>query len=389
MPVPRWATHSASFCLGAALAAAAQTLIITADKKSNSNHVRTSSSQVLTSSTSFNTPIKMMPSLPIRIYQPNPNLLIAFDTRSKNPSFVMERLTSKSIQSTEKASRKNKRFYEEHSLPPYLRSRAHHYRNSGYDRGHLAPAADYPTENEMEDTFCLTNVSPQHAKLNRGMWLRLEEFVREVVRAANDDQDVWVVTGPLWLPNAIKTNSSGAGEYGYAYDGIGKVPSLVSVPSHFFKVIVLVDKSKIDEVESYQLKKFAAFVLPNNEVTLGEKEQGSLINYVVRLTDLEAVSGLEFFSNIMGSFTDNSDDDLPLTKVIADALTDDLRLSASKSHKMIQSDGSSSALVPLSNCDELSKGRQRKIRQILRDNSPIQYQHLCKNNSACSKIFST
>ena len=239
----------------------------------------------------------------------------------------------------------------------------------------------------MEDTFCLTNVSPQHAKLNRGMWLRLEDFVRGVVRAAKEDEDVWVVTGPLWLPNTIKKSSLGADEYGYAYDGIGKVPSLVSVPSHFFKIIVVVDKSKNDQIESYQLKKFAAFVLPNNEVTLDEKEQDSLINYVVRPTDLEAVSGLEFFPNIMGSFADNAEDDLPLTKVIADALTDDLRLSASKSRK-IQSDDNSSALVPLSNSDELSKGRQRKIRQILRDYSPIQYQHLCKNNSACVKTFS-
>ena len=391
MPTSRWATHSISFCLGAAVATAAVQRILNSEKKSNDT--TSSAAQVVQPDITTNLPVKMMPSLPIRIHQPNPNLLIAFDTRTKNPSFVMEHLTAKSMQTSEKASRKNKRFYEDHTLPPYLRSRAHHYRNSGYDRGHLAPAADYRKENEMEDTFCLTNVSPQYAKLNRGMWLRLEDFVRDVVKSTGDDEDVWVVTGPLWLPTSVKTTTSGTDEFGYAYDGIGKVPSLVSVPTHFFKVIVVINSNESDESSHSsqsctQLRKFAAFVLPNNESILGdEKEQDCLMNYVVRLTDLEAVSGIEFFTGVMGSFVDNPDDTLPLNKVIADALTDDLRCSVYKSRQTKQNDPHSTAVVPLSSAT-VSKGQQRKIRQILRDNSPVKYQHLCKGNAACFKLFS-
>lgn len=387
--IPRWATHSISFCLGAAVATAAIQKILYPEKKSDDGTTSMSTSQVAHRGMTTNLPIKMMPSLPIRIHQPNPNLLIAFDTRTKNPSFVMEHLTAKSMQTSEKANRKDKRFYEDPTLPPYLRSRLHHYRNSGYDRGHLAPAADYRIENELEDTFCLTNVSPQCAKLNRGMWLRLEDFVRDVVKSTGDDENVWVVTGPLWLPNSVKTAASGVDEFGYTFAGIGKAPSLVSVPTHFFKVVVVVKNNKSNESShSTQLRKFAAFVLPNNESILeDEEEQACLMNYIVRITDLEAVSGLEFFPSVMGSFVDNPDDTLPLDKVIVDALTDDLRSSAHKSRQAKQNnDQHSTAMVPLNNA-VLSKGRQQKIRKILRDNSPIRYQHLCKDNAACLKIF--
>lgn len=390
MPIPRWATHSASFCLGAAQAAFATQSLQRSDEKPNMNHDASgiaNTAQEVKPSTSPNTStqIKMMPSLPIRVYQPNSHLLIAFDTRTKNPAFVMEHLTTKSINASDKASRKNKRFYEEQSLPPYLRSRAHHYKNSGYDRGHLAPAADFPDENEMEDTFCLTNVSPQYAKLNRGMWLRLEDLVRNVVRTSKDD-DVWVVTGPLWLPNTVKKIPSGEDQFGYAYEGIGKVPSLVSVPSHFFKVIVVAERSKSkQDIQCTRMKKFAAFVLPNDDLV--EKGQDCLMNYAVRITDLEAVSGLEFFPNLMGSYAHKSDDTLPVHKTIADALTDDLRHNASKSKQIQSGTDNSTALVPLSTSGDLSKGRLRKIRQILRDSAPIEYQHLCKGNASCFKMF--
>eukprot|EP00804_Cyclotella_cryptica_P003967 CCRYP_013897-RA/>CCRYP_013897-RA protein AED:0.14 eAED:0.14 QI:0/-1/0/1/-1/1/1/0/415 len=415
MPIPRWATHSASFCLGAALATTASLLVrANSDKeRPSSMHAESSSPEVVNKLATANSlgsydtslhPIKMMPMLPIRIFQPNPHLLIAFDTRTKNPAFVMERLTSKSVHrhasTPAKANRKNKRFHEEQSLAPYHRSRNQNYRNSGYDRGHLAPAADFVTSDaEMGDTFCLTNVSPQNARLNRGMWLRLEDFVRSVVMEHENDSDTWVITGPLWLPNSVRRNSSGVDEFSYSYDGIGKAPSLVSVPTHFFKVIVVASRPKSGIAstdtdaggdEPIQLQKFAAFVLPNNQESLRDNdEQDSLVKYVVRITDLEAVSGLEFFPGVLGSFVNSPDDVLPLNKVIADALTDDIRFQKKSGYiKQKQGNEASNALVPLSASEAWSKGRQDKVKQILRDNSPIRFQHLCKGNDTCFKVFS-
>ena len=35
----------------------------------------------------------------------------------------------------------------------------------------------------------------------------------------------------------------------------------------------------------------------------------------------------------------------------------------------------------------LSKGRRKKIKQMLRDNSPIMFQHICRNNDDCYKFL--
>ena len=142
----------------------------------------------------------------------------------------MERLTGQSSPENDRAnqeetvvaSRKNKRFYEESALLPYHRSQNHHYRKSGYDRGHLAPAADFSlNDNEMNDTFVLSNISPQLPRFNRTIWLRLEEFVRRVAKKEGNGStsETWVITGPLWLPSSV-TNTDSGGDvsvflYGY------------------------------------------------------------------------------------------------------------------------------------------------------------------------------
>lgn len=52
------------------------------------------------------------------------------------------------------------------------------YTNSGYDRGHMVPAADADAPNEMSDTFLMTNMTPQLPSVNRVAWKNLEERVR-------------------------------------------------------------------------------------------------------------------------------------------------------------------------------------------------------------------
>jgi endonuclease G len=71
------------------------------------------------------------------------------------------------------------------------------YKGSGFDRGHLAPAADLAWSSEsMSDSFYLSNMSPQDPSFNRGIWKKLEEQVR--TWAVNNDS-VYVVSGALYL----------------------------------------------------------------------------------------------------------------------------------------------------------------------------------------------
>jgi len=67
------------------------------------------------------------------------------------------------------------------------------YTNSGYDRGHMVPAANADAPNEMSDTFYMTNMTPQLPSVNRVAWKNLEERVRSVPFK-------WVVTGAYYGP---------------------------------------------------------------------------------------------------------------------------------------------------------------------------------------------
>ncbi len=464
MPHPAWITHSISFCVGAAATAAVGIALQistieddgTANAKQQKQPRRSGASAAVLAPRGDDATTTMLPLLTTRIYQPNNDFTIAFDTRSKNPLFVMERLTSNHIQRSTStlqpdddynanevysgavvASRKNKRFHEEQSLQPYHRSRNQYYRNSGYDRGHLAPAADFASnDKKMNDTFVLTNASPQLPRFNRTLWLRLEEFVRMVARgqsrsvassSTDTNSETWVVTGPLWLPSSTtRRDSSGEDIFHYSYEGIGKPPSLIAVPTHFYKVVVVVERpsssssKKEDEDESVDesdvqtkvlrspsivreaseemiLKEFAAFVVPNADI-MGTDGSFRLVDHIVRLTDLEAVTGLEFFPALFGTNHNtvgaNNYDTIPLRKQIADALTDDIRLGGPniidrRDEYKPSGNKTSSALVPLSAGDgeEYSKGRRKKIQQILRESSSISFHHLCETNELCYKIL--
>lgn len=262
----------------------------------------------------------MSPYPPIRIMRPNENLEIAFDVRTRNPVYVLERL----VVVDGGASRLNRpNFYEDskNGLPVVYRSQLQHYHKSGYDRGHMAPAADFAYDKSaFNDTFTLCNVVPQDAVMNKGIWANLEEWTRNVAKQAHQGATTYVVTGPLWLPK----RQIGDRVFQYAYPAIGKPPSLVAVPSHLFKVVVVVNKNE-------QIINFACFVMANTE----PEANYNLQDFLVRWTDLEAVTGLQFFPHL-------ADDNF---KQQADRLTGALlkKNFSSSSQPLLLTDGKSSS----------------------------------------------
>lgn len=65
------------------------------------------------------------------------------------------------------------------------------YANTGFDKGHMAPAGDASTDAEMYDTFLMTNMTPQVPTLNREEWRMLEENTRKLLD--NSKSDMYVV----------------------------------------------------------------------------------------------------------------------------------------------------------------------------------------------------
>ena len=89
------------------------------------------------------------------------------------------------------------------------------YTRSGYDRGHLAPAADMSfSVKTMSESFFMSNMSPQAPQFNRGIWSKLEKQVRHF---ATREKRIVVVTGPI-LP-AEKTITIGANRVTVPHDG--------------------------------------------------------------------------------------------------------------------------------------------------------------------------
>ncbi|HPX59469.1 MAG TPA: DNA/RNA non-specific endonuclease [Bacteroidales bacterium] len=138
------------------------------------------------------------------------------------------------------------------------------YKGSGYDRGHLAPAADMAwSSKSMKSSFYYSNISPQVPDFNRGIWKKLEALIRTW---ATDNDTIYVITGPI-LEEQLPT--------------IGK--NKVSVPAAYYKVIL-----------DYTLPtiKAIAFIIPN------EKSNLPLTHYVVSVDEVEKITEIDFFHRL-------------------------------------------------------------------------------------------
>ena len=188
-----------------------------------------------------------------------PGYALGYIEYHEQAAFVIYKLTAREAL-TKEALRAN-RFRSDPEIPTGSATTAD-YRRSGYDRGHLAPAADMAfSVQTMADSFFMSNMSPQKPAFNRGIWKRLEEQVRQI---AIREKAIYVVTGPI-LPKK-KTVTIGANQ--------------VTVPTHYYKVIF----------DLTPPRKMIGFILPN------EGSDRPLEDFAVTVDVVEKATGLDFFS---------------------------------------------------------------------------------------------
>ncbi len=136
------------------------------------------------------------------------------------------------------------------------------YYKTGFDRGHLAPAADMSWSGKaMKESFLMSNISPQRPGFNRGIWKKLENKVREWT-LQNDS--LIVITGTIFPENPKK---------------IGK--NKVAVPAYFYKIVL-----DISQKEGY---KMIAFFLKN------KASSANLRSFAISVDSLETITGIDFF----------------------------------------------------------------------------------------------
>ncbi|MGC8865622.1 MAG: DNA/RNA non-specific endonuclease [Bacteroidales bacterium] len=141
---------------------------------------------------------------------------VSYDIENKIPKWVAYYLVPHRLK---KISKRSDDFRPDPWIPLAFSATLQDYKSSGYDRGHLAPAADMSWSDEvMSESFFLSNMTPQEPSFNRGIWKKLEDEVR---KWAQTYDTLLIVTGPM--PGAYK-----------GYIGDGKV----AVPVSFYKALM-------------------------------------------------------------------------------------------------------------------------------------------------------
>lgn len=138
------------------------------------------------------------------------------------------------------------------------------YKKSGFDRGHLVPAADMKwSENAMDETFLMSNMSPQYPNFNRKTWKNLEEDIRTW---ATKNDSLYIFAGPY---------------FGNSTTTIGN--NKITVPAYFFKAIYDI---------SYPEYKSIAFFIKNEDSAQDYKK------FAITIDSLESITGFDFLPNI-------------------------------------------------------------------------------------------
>ena len=192
---------------------------------------------------------------------------LAYDAKTRTPQWVAWELTKKETQGTEERS-------NDFQPDPDVKGAqvvTKDYTHSGYDRGHMAPAADMKwSKKAMKESFYMSNICPQDHNLNTSDWGELENKSRQWARRFGK---VYIVCGPIY--------NGKRNEY------IGD--HRVKVPDAFFKVVLINEKKKQCAMGFYF----------ENEA--GERK---LQEYLVPVDRLEQLTGMDFFSALPDNLED-------------------------------------------------------------------------------------
>ena len=185
---------------------------------------------------------------------------ISYSEKDRQAEWVAYPLTPQSIKGTQ--VRKNS--FKPDPMVKQNPVVSKEYTKTGFDRGHLCPAADMKLNlNSMSESFYLSNISPQFPGFNRGIWENLESKVREW---AIEKNGLYVVTGSI---------------INYQCGSISN--ETIPVPCFFYKIIFKDFGSS---------KQMIAFLLPN------ESNDASLNSFITTVDKIEQLTGIDFFASL-------------------------------------------------------------------------------------------
>ncbi len=164
------------------------------------------------------------------------------------------------------------KFITDTDLPAHFTRITHdHYTHSGFDRGHLVRSKDRSrNEEDNRNTFLMTNILPQTPDLNRGVWLRFEDFCLQ--KATREKKNMYLIAGGIFT-----SDSTLRGE------------GAVAVPDSCYKIVVFWPKGKKNQEVSQQLE-IIAVNMPNIQGIRNIPWQ----SYVTSVKKIENSTGYDF-----------------------------------------------------------------------------------------------
>lgn len=147
------------------------------------------------------------------------------------------------------------------------------YNNSGFDRGHLVPAADRTrTVADNSATFLMTNILPQAPDNNQGPWAELENYCRGLVRRG---RELYIIAGGYGTKRAIGDEK-------------------IAAPSHVWKVIVILEQPSQGLVGIRSETRVIAVDMPNNQGIRNTPWQ----DFQVSIDHIESKTGYDLLSAV-------------------------------------------------------------------------------------------
>lgn len=203
----------------------------------------------------------LLPSITDGILVQHTQITLSYSQKHKQAEWVAYELSQNKL-SANKVSRNGFSFIPD----PKIASISAHptdYVGSGYDRGHLCPAADMAFDSiALLETFYMSNISPQSRAFNQGVWREIESKTRAW---ASTFGKILVITGPILSKPGLES--------------IGK--KKVTVPIGFFKILF---------AQEYQ--QAVGFIVPNQRTEKDPMQYAFHVDYV------EEIANINFFPNL-------------------------------------------------------------------------------------------
>ena len=147
---------------------------------------------------------------------------------------------------------------------------------SGYNHGHLVASADRLYSREANDqTFYMSNMSPQIRDFNGGLWLKFEQEIQSLGRSNTFCDTLYVCKG----------GTIDRSEHIIKYVADGRM----AVPKYYFMAAVAVKNGTYKGI---------AFWMEHKKYNSSESEPTQMRKYALSIDALEEKTGINFFHNL-------------------------------------------------------------------------------------------